>query len=155
MESEYPTVVCLYLNVYNHIFCVFIPIFIIIVYAIGYDSTYSRYEDQNKFQNKKYITRFIFQKSDYKKRNQKTLLRNDSIVPICFVNDKGFPISNNICVCIEDARVLSDNEYECIFSFLPLSEIKYNIKEFNLRFFFFDDYQKMGEGVVLREKEGF
>lgn len=114
---------------------------------------YERMDDTDKFMNKKYVS--IINMYDNVKINPRKILSSYNIIPVCFVNDKYIPVSNDICILIEDSKKNAPDEYECIFSFLPLSCVKYGIKEPNIKFVIFDDHVKVGEGIVMGEKEGF
>ncbi len=149
------SVFCLYLSVYCKIFLVVMILSLIAVFTLNLNKiNYQRYDDPDMFKYKKYISAIRFAQ-DYTEKEIKILLSNCSIFPICFIDDNRQAISNDICIFVEEANKLPDNSYECIFSFLPLSETKYNINEFNFKFICYDNRKIIGEGIVLRESTKF
>lgn len=147
--------ICLTLSVFNPIFYVLMLILTALSFAIGYDElNYTRYDDSERFTYKKYIAEIRFN-SDYTKKEIKLLLSNDNIFPICFVDNNQQPISNDICISVEDAKKTHDNLFEFTLSFLPLSEVKYSINEFNVKFICYDNGIIVGEGKVLKESTKF
>lgn len=44
---------------------------------------------------------------------------------------------------------ITENEFECVFSFLPFSNVTYVIKDENARFFLFKEHKKIGSGMLL------
>ena len=110
--------------------------------------------DTSKFMYKKY-TADIFFNEELSKKQKKSYLIDASIIPVCFVDLNDFPVSNTICIFIENAAIKSDNNFECTFSFLPLSEVKFNIKGTGIHFFLFDGKYRIGEGVVTGIKDAF
>ena len=148
-------IICLYLCVYNKIFGFIMILSFIAVYSFDINEiNYQRYNDSDAFIRKKYISVIRFN-NNYSEKEIKTLLSNDNIFPICFIDNNQRPVSNDICISVEVTRKLSDNSYECIFSFLPLSCVKFDIKEPDTKFIVFNNHEKVGEGIVKGEKEGF
>lgn len=113
-----------------------------------------RYNDTDIFTYKRYSADITFTE-ELRKKQKKLYLSNCNIIPVCFVNDENIPVSHTICIYIENAAVISENKFECTFSFLPLSEVKFNIEDFGIRFYLFDDKRKIAEGVVTGKKDAF
>ena len=120
----------------------------------GNQKNYFRDNDTDRFMYKKYTADIFFNK-ELSKKQKKSYLIEASIIPVCFIDSNGFPVSNTICIFIENAGIKSDNNFECTFSFLPLSEVKFNIEGTGIRFFLFDEKYRIGEGVVTGIKDAF
>ncbi|WP_044976124.1 hypothetical protein [Ruminococcus sp. HUN007] len=145
-------ILCMFVVPFN--FLPFIVVFFLSFYVSCYlFIPYERMDDTDKFMIKKYVS--IITMYDIIKINPRKILSYYNIVPICFIKDNDIPISNDICILIESSKKIGPNEYECIFSFLPLSSVKFDIKEPNTKFIVFDNHEKVGEGIVKGEKEGF
>lgn len=118
-------------------------------------ASYERIDDNKKFEHKKYKAKFKFTENELSYIKRRYFLQDKSIIPVCFVNDNGIALSNMICVCMEDTKKITNSEFDCVFSFLPLSDAIYNIIDENIKFFFYKDYKKVGEGIVFNQINGF
>lgn len=111
------SICCLFFSVFSKIFFIIMLFGFVLSYIIGIeDLNYERYNDKEKFKYKKYVSEIRFT-MHISKKEIKSLLSNDSIIPICFVDNDKIPVSNDICVLVESAKENTDEINECIFSF--------------------------------------
>lgn len=152
-------VVCVFsipLGFFNiYFFCIFIFLTIHLSYLFLELASYERVDDNKKFEHKKYKAKFKFDENDLGYIKRRYFLQDKSIIPVCFVDNNDIALSNMICICMEDTQNITKSEFDCVFSFLPLSDVTYNITYENIKFFFYKDYKKIGEGMVLNQIEGF
>ncbi len=141
-------ILCMFIVPFN---CLpFIVVLFLLFYVICYlFIPYERMDDTNKFMIKKYVS--VITMYDNVKINPRKILSYYNIVPVCFIDDNDIPVSNDVCILIENSKKNSHDEYECTFSFLPSSNVKYDIKKTNIKFIIFDDRVKVGEGIVVGE----
>ncbi len=145
-------IVCMFIVPFDYV--PFVVELFLLFYVICYlFIPYERMDDTDKFTIKKYVS--VITVDDNIRINPRKIFSSNNIVPVCFINDKNIPVSNDICILIEDCKKNAANEYECIFSFLPLSRVKYDITEPDIKFIVFDDRVKIGVGIVKGEKRGF
>lgn len=143
-------ILCMFIVPFD--FLPFVVVLFLLLYVTCYlFIPYERMDDTDKFIIKKYISSITMY--DYIKINPRKVLSSHNIVPVCFIDDKGIPVSNDVCILIENSKKNGHNEYECIFSFLPSSNIKYDIKKTNIKFIIFDNRVKIGEGIVTGESD--
>ena len=151
------------LSVVSSFFIIYSPLFMYLASALLIIATYlinprqinyARDNDTEKFTYKRYSADITFTEK-FSIKQKKLYLSNDNIIPVCFVNSENIPVSHTICICIENAAVISENKFECTFLFLPFSEVKFNINETGIRFYLFDEERKIAEGVVTGKKDAF
>ena len=105
-------------------------------------------KDSNKFVQQKLFHVDI----NYLQNNRKSKIRNrmtftnNQIFTICFIDKKGIPISNMICVATENIKRHKDG-CKCIIAYLPLGK---NNKEFpdGTGFYVFYNSKKIATGVL-------
>lgn len=115
---------------------------------------YERYDDDIKFTIKKYKARLSMD-GKLSIIRRKILLMYKSVIPICFIGKNGEPVSHVICISLEDTIKITPTEFECIFSFLPLSPVSYDMSE-SAEFLLFDEERNtVGKGYVTSEYDGF
>lgn len=87
--------------------------------------------------------------SFYKELNYRVKINSiflkDRIYPICFVNDDDEPISQTVCVCVENYNRKAKTAE---LSFLPLGN-KLDRDICDLKFYIFDIGKKIGEGKCI------
>lgn len=127
---------------------IIVCVLLMITFSCYYFMSYEKVNDNKKNICKKFKAKFEFADSELNYIKRRYFLQDKSIIPICFINNN-IAVSNMICVCIEDAKKITDNEFECVFSFLPFSNVIYVIKDENARFFFFKEHKKIGGGMLL------
>lgn len=115
---------------------------------------YERYDDDVKFTIKKYKARLSMD-GKLSIIRRKILLMDKSVIPICFIGENGEPVSHVICISLEDTVKTAPTEFECIFSFLPLSPVSYDMSE-STEFLLFDEERNtVGKGNITSEHDGF
>lgn len=117
--------------------------------------TYERYDDSDiKYDIKKHKAKFTFDQNnvsswDYIKT--RIFLSEKSIVPICFADENNYPLSHVICICMEGTRIISKTKYECIFSFLPQSDVSYDVSKTRDFYLFDGNRKRVGKGSIIPE----
>lgn len=124
-------------------------VLLMITFSSYYVMSYEQVNDNQKNTYKKYKAKFKFTESELNYIKRRYFMQDKSIIPICFINNNNIAVSNMICICIEGARKTTDNEFECSLSFLPLSNVTYEVKDKNIRFSFFKECKKIGSGMLL------
>ena len=149
------SLVSAFLLVYSPLF-IFLSQTLMIAFSLikSMQTNHRRDNDKDIFTYKKYTADITFTEK-LSTRQKKKYLSTCNVIPVCFVNAENIPVSHTICIYIENAAVISENKYECTFSFLPLSEVKFAISETGIRFYLFDDKLKIAEGVVTGRKDAF
>lgn len=106
-------------------------------------------------QKRQYATISIYDKVISKIRFSRLLIVENQILTICFVSENNTPLSNMICVSLENIKwKQKSRNLTCVFAYLPLGKLDRVYSELT-KFYIFFNNEKIGEGNLGKILSGF
>lgn len=141
-------------SLFIHIFLLTASIILFIgLFLIPWLFVLCRCDDKEYFMRRQYRATMTFDNEKISMFRKYCIMQDSYVLPVCFKDNEGKPLTNTVCIMIDNAEKSDRNSFECIISFLPYSPIKYTFSDMEqIDFDFYCFRKKLGSGVFYCQK---